>query len=375
MITYVDTMDGLEAAAERAAGCDVVAIDTESNSMHCYRESVCFIQIECADDIFLIDTVALRDMRPLAAALADPMLETVLHGADYDVVCLRRDFDLEIASLADTMIAAQFLGKPGLGLAALSKEYFGVEMDKTLTRHDWGRRPLEEHYIKYLADDVEYLRRLWERLAEEVVEAGIEEEVSLEFERVSRMQWSERVFDPYSYIKIKGSRDLETRDRAMLMALLSARNEVAEKEDLPPFKVASNQALLAMAQRGALRRGDPSGLRGFRSRLVDRYRDDIMAHVARAAAGEIDPTPPRNNDGKRVKRSEQACHDTLRKWRRGVADERGCPTVVVLPNHALQRILTAMPSDLDALETTPGLGRSRTERYGRDILTILDKFR
>lgn len=363
------------AAADRAAECDTIAIDTESNSMHCYRESVCFVQLECGGDIFLIDTVALRDLDPLAPVIADPEIETILHGADYDVVCLGRDFGLRIGGLADTMIAAQFLGRPALGLAALSLQEFGVEMDKSLTRHDWGRRPLEEKYIRYLTDDVEYLQRLWEILAEEVVEAGIEEEVRIEFERVSRLEWTVRTFDPLAYIKIKGSRELDRSERAMLMAVYCARDEVASNENLPPFKVASNQALLAMARRGSLRRGDSSGLRGFRTRLIERYGAEIMSWVRRANDGELDPTLPRNKDARRPSRNEQACHDTLRKWRREVAEERGCPTVVVLPNHALQIIVGSMPNDLDELGATPGLGQSRLRRYGSDILSILNDHR
>src|SRR4029079_7255998 len=113
------------------------------------------------------DTLALPDLEPLRPLFEGPQLK-ILHGDDYDLSGLFRDFKLRLANVFDTMIAAQILGRDQLGLAALVREFFGVELDKTLTRHDWGERPLHEKHVRYLVEDVVQLTALHERLESEL---------------------------------------------------------------------------------------------------------------------------------------------------------------------------------------------------------------
>src|SRR3990172_3893407 len=92
-----------------------LAVDTESNSLHAYRERVCLIQVSTADDDYLIDPLAVADLSPLAPLLADPAIEKVFHAAEYDLACLRRDFGFQVANLFDTRVAARTLGRGRTG--------------------------------------------------------------------------------------------------------------------------------------------------------------------------------------------------------------------------------------------------------------------
>ena len=88
----------------------VIALDTESNSFHVYRERVCLLQISTRAADFVVDPLAV-DVTPLGAVLCDGR-ETVLHGADYDVRCLKREYGWRFPRLFDTMAAARRLGRP-----------------------------------------------------------------------------------------------------------------------------------------------------------------------------------------------------------------------------------------------------------------------
>src|SRR5947208_14217815 len=97
----------LRTLVEALASCPVVAVDTESNSLHAYRERVCLIQFSTASADYIVDPIVLSDLSTLAPVFANPGQQKVFHAAEYDVICLRRDFGFEFNNLFDTMSAAR----------------------------------------------------------------------------------------------------------------------------------------------------------------------------------------------------------------------------------------------------------------------------
>jgi ribonuclease D len=126
---WIRTSEALAEFARSLAGCRSIGVDTESDSLHHHFDKVCLVQIATdRGEAILVDTLAVRDLSPLGPALADPGLVKILHGADYDVTTLKRDFGFTFASLFDTMIAARFLGMPEIGLAAVAQAELGVTL-------------------------------------------------------------------------------------------------------------------------------------------------------------------------------------------------------------------------------------------------------
>jgi ribonuclease D len=119
-----------------------VAVDTESNSLHAYRERVCLVQFSTHGGDFIVDPIAVPDLGPLAPLFANPDQQKVFHAAEYDLLCLKRDYRFAIANIFDTMSAARTLGWPQVGLASILDARFGVTMNKKYQRVDWKRRPL-----------------------------------------------------------------------------------------------------------------------------------------------------------------------------------------------------------------------------------------
>ncbi len=371
-IHHIKNRDQLDRSLDTIAACDLLAVDTESNSMYAYQEQVCYVQLRAQDDIYLIDTVALRDLSPLVEIFADPNRETILHGADYDVVCMARDFDIRFARIFDTMLASQVLDKPRLGLAALCEEYFEVELDKSLTKYNWGKRPLEDKYVRYLVEDVAYLYELRAHLTEEIEAADLAEEAAIEFERTANVMWKPRAVDPEGFRKIKGARLLEFEQACVLKAIYLVRERIAEELDLPPFKVANSQALLSLAKVTKATVGHIAKYRAFRPRIWHQYEEEIVAAVRAGLAGEVKPIKPEKKP--RLPKEISQCNDELREWRKAPAEERGCPRLVVLPNHAIAEILEQRPMTREALAEIKGLGAKRVSLYGESILAITQRF-
>jgi ribonuclease D len=224
-----------------------VALDTESNSFHVYRERVCLLQLSTREQDWVVDPLAV-DVRPLGALLSDGR-ETILHGADYDVRCLRREYGWRLPRLFDTMIAARRLGRTGLGLSALVEARFGVKLSKANQRSDWGRRPLSPDQLAYAALDTHYLLPIADDLRGELAKQGLLDQTQAEFQRIAAVEPKERVFDVEGWRRLKGARELDPAGRAVLRALWIAREARASEADRPPFKVLAEATMVELARR------------------------------------------------------------------------------------------------------------------------------
>ena len=261
-----------------ALGADpVTALDTESNSFHVYRERVCLLQLSTPTADYVVDPLAV-DVRPLGEVLCDGR-EVVLHGADYDVRCLRREYGWRFPRLFDTMAAARRLGHPGLGLSAVVEAHFGVKLSKVFQRSDWGHRPLTPEQLAYAALDTHYLLPLHARLVTDLVSRGALEVARKEFAHIAAVEPRERVFDPEGYRRIKGSRDLDPAGSRVLRALYLAREERARTFDRPPFKVLGDQTLLELARTRPRTAAALQGVNGVTPSVMRRMGETILEAI------------------------------------------------------------------------------------------------
>ena len=116
---------------EHLSGAKELAIDLEHHNLRTFQGITCLMQLSTRTQDFVVDTIKLRSELPKLKGIFDnPEVAKVLHGADYDVEWLQRDFGLYIVNMFDTGQAARVLGLKGFGLAHLLHQYCGVIADK-----------------------------------------------------------------------------------------------------------------------------------------------------------------------------------------------------------------------------------------------------
>ncbi|HUK12178.1 MAG TPA: HRDC domain-containing protein [Thermoanaerobaculaceae bacterium] len=345
---WVDDAARVTDLCGRAREAAVVGVDTEADSFHSYFHKLCLIQLSFGGEHALIDPLALgRDeLRPFADLLADPQVEKILHGADYDVRVLQRDLGARVVRLADTQVAAQLLGEPQTGLAALVAKELGVELDKRYQRADWGERPLPPGYLAYAAGDTAYLEPLRARLAERLAALGRTAWWREECAALESVEWEAPQPDPLAFERIKGAGRLGGEARDRLAALHAWRERTAAALDVPPFRVLAAEILLALAQKPPADLAQLAATPGVGSSTVRRHGRALLETLAHPPAA-----PPRGErrrfapDKVKEKRVRQA-----REARDGVAAALGLEPGVLGPRAALELIAERMPDGEAGLE-------------------------
>lgn len=347
-----------------------LAMDLEMDSLHHYQEKVCLIQISTQTHNWLIDPLAIKDLSPLAAPLGNSDILVVMHGADYDIRSLHRDFGIEVCNLFDTMIASRLLGITEFGLAALLKARFGIELDKRFQKADWSKRPLSAEMRAYAVADTADLLPLYDQLRDELVEKDrlnwLEEECRL----VCRARVCEK--EGPLFLSCKGAGKLKGRSLAALEALLRFRDQQAREMDRPAFKVFSVETVLEIAEKKPRDIAELATVKGMTAGQIQRFGDKILAVVASALTipeGDL-PSFPRQQreeltDGtkERIKR--------LKHWRQEESHRLGLEPGVIAPNWLLEGIAGVNPENLAELDGVAGMRNWQKGLYGQDLLAEL----
>ncbi len=284
-VRWIDSSGALAEWLSSIAGLPI-ALDTEADSFHHYREKVCLVQLSAGGRHALVDPLAGVDLEALRPPLADPSLRKLLHGADYDVRLLTRDFGLVVAGLTDTMIAARLVGEAAVGLAALLEKHMGVSLDKSNQRADWSRRPLSEALRTYAVEDTRHLEALGSILGERLEALGRTPWLAEECRRVERVRWRDRRDDdPEPFRRTKGASALDRAGLAVLREIWPWRDAVARRRDKPLFRVLRDETLVALAKKPPAAVADLAGAAGFPGAFL---RSPDAAELVAAARRGID---------------------------------------------------------------------------------------
>lgn len=345
--------DALVTKVERAAE---IAVDTEADSLHSYFDKVCLIQLSIPGEDSVIDPLARIDLSALGSILANPAITKVLHGADYDLRILNRDFGFAVTNLIDTMVCAQLLGYEAIGLAALLKQHFNVDLDKSQQRADWAMRPLSSRMLEYAATDTRHLLPLSRTLRAELEQAGRWGWAQEEFERLEGIRFRPPDEDPEAFRKIKGCNTLERRGLALLARLYAWREDLARQADRPPFKIASNEMLVEIARMLPRKRDALAGVKGVSGFHLKRYGSEILRIVEEALQLPESELPERTPSKPWIRDKKlEAIIERLKKVRDTVAAELKIDPAVLAPKHVLASIASLAPASVDELRAIPAM--------------------
>jgi len=340
-----------------------IAVDTESNSLHAYQEQVCLIQFSTSEKDYLLDPFALPDLSDLAPFFANPDIEKIFHAAEYDLICLQRDFGFQFANIFDTMIAARILGYQAVGLGKLLDSKFDVQVDKKYQKANWGKRPLTEEMLNYARLDTHYLIALRKILKKDLKDKNRWELAQEDFEMATYVNgMSERQQLPL-WERVGGRAKLAPREATVLNEICLAREALAAKLNRPVFKVVSNKTLLKLAESMPRSRRDLE-ISGFTPRQISRFGKPFLAAVERGLHADfVRRTPSKRPSDEYISRL-----DILRNWRKEKAKTLGVESDIVLPRPLMENIARKNPRRVEELRKIMEKTLWRMQEYGDEIL-------
>ncbi len=372
--TWVASVDAFQHLVEILLPTSRIAIDIEADSLYHYFEKVCLIQISTDSETFILDPLAVKDLRALGPIMADVAVEKVFHAANYDLFCLRRDYNFAFKNLFDTHVAAQLMGYEQLGLDALLEKLLGIAHSKRRQRDDWSRRPLAPEQLEYAAMDTHHLMQLRDLLEQQIREKGRLAWAREEFESLAELETQEKEFDAEGFRRIKGSRNISLQQLAILRALYLLRDRYAREMDVPPFKVLNNSVLVELAQKPPRTPREMFKRPGISFRVARRFGGEIYRAIENARSEDSASLAlPARNAGKAPSREATARLEELRRWRHVKAEELQLPVGVIFPGTLLEMLAAFPPADLAELEASPGMRHWRTHEFGSEILDIIHK--
>ena len=308
-----------------------IAVDTEADSLHCYFEKLCLIQLTFDGEDLLVDPLAPVDLQPLCTVLAEK--EIVLQGMDFDLRLLRRTFDLPVRDVFDTVIAARMLGLREFSYAALVQQYFGVTLAKGSQKANWARRPLPPAMEAYAKNDTHFLLPLAAKMQEEMQALNRMEWFRQSCQRAIEQTMVSRERDPEEAWRITGSGTLPAQTCAVLRAIWQWRDREAQQADRPSFHILQNSAMIEAAKQFVA--GETPEFR----HLSDRRREGFLA-AARAALELPEatwPQRPARASRRRTPGFDKKLEE-LRRRRDHHAKELAIDPAFIAPRSALEGI-------------------------------------
>jgi len=373
---YIDTQEALDALTARLSDAPRIALDTEANSLHNYRERVCLIQISVGDGHYIVDPLAEIDLTAFLRYLGKGDL--IFHGADYDLRLMRATFDVKPkGDVFDTMLAAQLLGFERFGYAALVEHFFDRQISKAGQKSNWAKRPLTEAQLEYAADDTRFLGPLADLLRDQLESKG----------RISwHKEWCKRVVaaaaesnvrDEDEVWRISGTGTLPRKQLEFVRELWHWRDQQAERADVPAFKILGNQQLIELAEWAAAHpeadlENGPRLPRHFDSRRMQ----TLKGAMKRAHAAPKEKWPERVRRQKQVHNGPECKPqiEALRAESARIAGELGIPPSVLAPKAMIVAIGRNDARTREAMQACSGMMDWQVALLEEPLRAVLEKF-
>ncbi|HNL38234.1 MAG: hypothetical protein U0U46_00860 [Saprospiraceae bacterium] len=258
-VHFLDRQDEFDRQMDAIAQSPWIGFDTEFVGEKTFIPVLCLIQIVIEQDIFLVDTMKIKDLSRFLSIVADPNVLKITHAGDNDYRLLFTLYGTVPQNTFDTQIAAGFVGyNYPAGFGKIVERELRVTLAKSHTVADWESRPLDPKAVEYAVEDVKYLPSLHHRLS-----GKLRRQQRESWAREENRKWEAASFytvDPYKEaIANDHIHQLNFREKVFLLRIYAWRREKAAELNIPKETVLQSRHISTVL------RSTKDGPNGFRS--------------------------------------------------------------------------------------------------------------
>ncbi|MCK4841693.1 MAG: ribonuclease D [Methylococcales bacterium] len=337
-IEYIDKPEQLADLCNRIKKEPWIALDTEFLREKTYYPVFCLLQIATPEWVVCVDPIVLPDLTELFEVINNPEIVKVLHACRQDLEIFYRLTGQVTTPVFDTQIAAPLLGfQENPGYAMLVSSFLNVNLSKAHTRADWTKRPLTEPQIKYAADDVIYLCKIYKTICDKLDELGRRDWLDKDFEALNNPELYQ-VSPVNAWLKLKAKNKLTGKQLSIVQALTEWREKTAQAENKPKNWLIRDDLLLELAKLQPETVTELGHIRSINERIVKRYGKVICQLINQA---KVKPPIPINDKSKSTKKTQkqEAVLDVLTAVVRMRADDNAMNPTTLACRKDLEKLL------------------------------------
>ena len=215
--------------------------DSEFERRSTYKAIISIIVIYDGKNIGIIDCLEKKiNFKKIFKFLNKNINTLIIHSCRQDLEIFLPIVKKIKFSVFDTQIAALFNGYTEIpSYKKLVQDFCKINLDKTLQNDDWLKRPINNERINYLINDVYYLKIIFNKLNNKLIQKNklklFNKEIKKEIFKISHEDY------PIIYKKKLGNNIL---DNKKFTKIISLRNKIAKKINLPKNWVLSDKEII-----------------------------------------------------------------------------------------------------------------------------------
>ncbi len=211
--------------------------DTEFERRSTYKAIISIVVIFDGKNIGVIDCLEKKiNFKKIFKFLNKKKNILIIHSSRQDLEIFLSIVKKILFSIFDTQIAALFNGyKETPSYKKLVQDFCRINIDKSLQKENWLKRPISEERINYLINDVYYLRIIFNKLIKKNKIKSFNKLMKREVYKISHEDY------PVIFKKKLGNNILNNKK---FIKIISLRNKIAQKINLPKNWVFSDKDII-----------------------------------------------------------------------------------------------------------------------------------
>ena len=215
--------------------------DTEFERRSTYKAIISIVVIFDGKNIGVIDCLEKKiNFKKIFKFLNKKKNTLIIHSSRQDLEIFLSIVKKILFNIFDTQIAALFNGyKETPSYKKLVQDFCRVNIDKSLQKENWLKRPISEERINYLINDVYYLRIIFNKLNNKLIKKNklksFNKLIKREVYKISHEDY------PVIFKKKLGNNILNNKK---FIKIISLRNKIAQKINLPKNWVFSDKDII-----------------------------------------------------------------------------------------------------------------------------------